>query len=124
MKKLLVTVLISLTSIAFAEQVPAEASVSNAEQAFIDRIQGLEKAQIIKEFGEPSKIEDLKTNDEKIVASVWQYHYLNTDANGQYYQTTELDFMDDKVVMVVFMNNDGSEIPKDAVSSPATKKAN
>jgi hypothetical protein len=121
-KKILVTLLFSFTSIAFAEQVPAEVSISNAEKAFIDRIQGFEKAQIIQEFGEPSKVEDLKTNDEKVVASIWQYHYLNTDANGEYYQTTELDFLDDKVVMVVFMNNDGTEVPQNAVSVPIPKK--
>ncbi len=122
MKKILITLLFSFTSIAFAEQVPAEVSISNAEKAFIDRIQGFEKAQIIQEFGEPSKVEDLKTNDEKVVASIWQYHYLNTDANGEYYQTTELDFLDDKVVMVVFMNNDGTEVPQNAVSVPIPKK--
>ncbi len=122
MKKILVTLLFSFASIAFAEQVPAEVSISNAEKAFIDRIQGFEKAQIIQEFGEPSKVEDLKTNDEKVVASIWQYHYLNTDANGEYYQTTELDFLDDKVVMVVFMNNDGTEVPQNAVSVPIPKK--
>ncbi len=122
MKKILVTLLFSFTTIAFAEQVPAEVSISNAEKAFIDRIQGFEKAQIIQEFGEPSKVEDLKTNDEKVVASIWQYHYLNTDANGEYYQTTELDFLDDKVVMVVFMNNDGTEVPQNAVSVPIPKK--
>jgi hypothetical protein len=121
-KKILVTLLFSFTSIAFAEQVPAEVSISNTEKAFIDRIQGFEKAQIIQEFGEPSKVEDLKTNDEKVVASIWQYHYLNTDANGEYYQTTELDFLDDKVVMVVFMNNDGTEVPQNAVSVPIPKK--
>ena len=91
-------------------------------QRVCDRIQGFEKAQIIQEFGEPSKVEDLKTNDEKVVASIWQYHYLNTDANGEYYQTTELDFLDDKVVMVVFMNNDGTEVPQNAVSVPIPKK--
>lgn len=122
MKKILVTLLFSFTTIAFAEQVPAEVSISNAEKAFIDRIQGFEKAQIIQEFGEPSKVEDLKTNDEKVVASIWQYHYLNTDANGEYYQTTELDFLDDKVVMVVFMNNDGTEVPQNPVSVPIPKK--
>ena len=73
-------------------------------------------------LGEPSKIEDLKANDDKVVASIWQYHYLNTDENGEYYQTTELDFLDDKVVTVVFMNNDGSEVPADAVSAPIPKK--
>jgi len=46
---------------------------------------------------------------------------LNTDEKGDYYQTTELDFINDKVVMVVFMNNDGSEIPADAVKAMPNK---
>ena len=29
-------------------------------------------------------------------------------ADGSYYPTTELDFIDDKVVQVVFLNHDGS----------------
>jgi hypothetical protein len=39
------------------------------------------------------------------------YHYINTAADGTYYETTELDFIDDKVVMVAFLNNDGAECP-------------
>ncbi len=122
MKKILVTLLLSLTSIAFAEQVPAESPISTAEKDFIAQIHNFDKGQIIKALGEPSKVEDLKTENEKVVASIWQYHYLNTDANGEYYQTTELDFLDDKVVMVVFMNNDGTEVPQNAVSVPIPKK--
>ena len=38
-----------------------------------------------------------------------QYHNLNIAADGKLYQTTELDFVDDQVVQVVFLNNDGSE---------------
>ena len=45
----------------------------------------------------------------KIVASIWQYHNINKAADGTLYPTTELDFVDDKVVQVVFLNNDGSE---------------
>jgi hypothetical protein len=66
--------------------------------------------------------EDIQSASGKLVASIWQYHYLNTDEKGEYYQTTELDFMDDKVVMVVFMNNDGKEIPADAIKATPGKK--
>lgn len=118
MKIILTILLLSFSSLALAEQ----KTISNNEKDFIAHIEGFEKAKIIETFGEPSKMEDLKTNDEKVVASIWQYHYLNTDENGEYYQTTELDFINDKVVMVVFMNNDGSEVPKDALSVPVPKK--
>ena len=80
------------------------------------------KAKIIEQFGEPSNVEDIASAAGKPVASIWQYHYLNTDEKGEYYQTTELDFINDKVVMVVFMNNDGSEIPADAVKATPNKK--
>jgi hypothetical protein len=62
------------------------------------------------------------SKDGKASASIWQYHYLNTDVNGNYYQTTELDFVDDRVVMVVFMNHDGTEIPADAVRIPVPQE--
>jgi hypothetical protein len=48
------------------------------------------------------------------VASIWQYHFINTAADGTYYETTELDFIDDKVVMVAFMNHNGDEGPGNA----------
>ena len=121
MKITLTALLLSLAAFAFNAQA-TEKTLSSAEKEFIDNIQGFDKTKIIETFGEPSKMEDLKTNDDKVVASIWQYHYLNQDEKGEYYQTTELDFLDDKVVMVVFMNNDGSDIPADAVSVPMPSK--
>lgn len=93
--------------------------IPTSEREFVDTIHNFDKAQIIEQFGEPSKQNDIALNkDGKVSASIWQYHYLNTDASGAYYQTTELDFVDDNVVMVVFMNNNGEEIPADAVKVP------
>lgn len=80
------------------------------EKAFIDSIHQFSKAQIVAMLGEPARADDVKLKDSgRIVASIWHYHNINTDANGAYYPTTELDFIDDKVAMVVFLNNDGSE---------------
>ncbi len=80
------------------------------ERAFVDAINGSNKKSIIAQFGEPAKADDVKIKgSNKIVASIWQYHYINTDVDGTYYQTTELDFINNKVVQVVFLNNDGSE---------------
>jgi hypothetical protein len=93
--------------------------IPTTEKEFVEAIHKFDKAKIIEQFGEPTRQDDLALNkDGKSSASIWQYHYLNTDANGTYYQTTELDFVDDKVVMVVFMNHDGKEIPADAVRIP------
>lgn len=124
MKLVTFALLLSLSGLAFAEaQVAAPSSdIPTNEKDFIASINGFEKAKIIEQFGEPSNVEDIATASGKPVASIWQYHYLNTDEKGEYYQTTELDFINDKVVMVVFMNNDGSEIPGDAVKTTPLKK--
>lgn len=105
---------LSGTAIAEANEPPAAGNVQSseiptAEKEFVVSINGFEKDKIIEQFGEPSKKDDIKTESGKVIASVWQYHFLNTTDEGAYYETTELDFVDNKVVMVVFMNNDGSE---------------
>lgn len=84
--------------------------IPTEESAFVDSIHRYTKAQIVELLGEPARADDVKLKDSgRVVASIWHYHNINTDANGTYYPTTELDFIDDKVVMVVFLNNDGSE---------------
>ncbi len=96
---------------AMADESPAKPNtIPTAEKDFVKAINGFDKAKIIAQFGEPAKAEDVKIKDTtKVVASIWHYHNINTAADGSVYQTTELDFIDDKVVMVVFMNHDGSE---------------
>lgn len=84
--------------------------IPTGERDFVAAINGFDKSKIIAQFGEPAKADDVKIKGSgKIVASIWQYHFINTAADGSYYETTELDFIDDKVVMVVFLNNDGTE---------------
>ena len=80
------------------------------EKAFVDAINKFDKKQIVEQLGEPAKADDVRLKgSDTIVASIWHYHNINTDENGIYYPTTELDFVDGKVVQVVFLNNDGSE---------------
>lgn len=80
------------------------------EKAFVLAIEELDKKAILKDLGEPAKADDVKVKGtNKVVASIWHYHNINIDENGKYYETTELDFIEDKVVQVVFLNNDGSE---------------
>ena len=125
MKLFTFALLLSLSGLAFAEvgntTSTSASDIPTNEKDFIASINGFEKTKIIEQFGEPTKIEDIASASGKPVASIWQYHYLNTDEKGDYYQTTELDFINDKVVMVVFMNNDGSEIPADAVKAMPNK---
>lgn len=92
-----------------------QAEIPTAEQDFVKAINKFSKAEIIEQFGEPAQADDVKVKGSgKVVASIWQYHFINASADGSYYETTELDFIDDKVVMVAFMNNDGAEGPKNA----------
>lgn len=102
-----------LTGIAYADEaqtMPLINEIPTEEKAFVDIINQFDKTKIVELLGEPAKADDVRIKgSEKVVASIWYYHNINTDANGAYYPTTELDFIDDKVVMVVFMNHDGTE---------------
>ena len=102
----------TLTSAAFADEAktqPLNTAIPTEEKAFVDAINKYDKATIIAQFGEPAKAEDVKIKDSgKVVATIWHYHNINTAADGSFYPTTELDFIDDKVVQVVFLNHDGS----------------
>ncbi len=96
---------------AIADETPSNtAEIPTVEKDFVNAINGFDKTKIIAQFGEPAKADDVKIKGtDKIVASIWQYHFINTAVDGTYYETTELDFIDDKVVTVVFLNNDGAE---------------
>ncbi len=109
----LVVAQLFLIQSAVAEEAPSSTvEIPTIEQDFVKSINKFTKAQIIEQFGEPAQADDVKVKGTgKVVASIWQYHYINTSADGEYYETTELDFIDDKVVMVAFMNNDGAEGP-------------
>ena len=101
------------TGVAIADDAKATSSAGKLpleEKAFVDAINKFDKTKIIAQLGKPAKEDDVKLKDSgKIVASIWQYHNINKAADGTLYPTTELDFVDDKVVQVVFLNNDGSE---------------
>ena len=93
-----------------AQKTQTASKIPTEEKAFVDAVGQFDKSKIVAQFGEPAKTDDVKLKDSgKIVASIWQYHNLNTAADGTVYLTTELDFIDDKVVQIVFLNNDGSE---------------
>ncbi len=103
----LLTLVLPATALADEAQAALlPANIPTQEKAFVDAINKYDKAQIIAQFGQPVKAEDVKIKGtDKIVASIWHYHKINTAADGSYYPTTELDFMDDKVVQVVFLNH-------------------
>lgn len=89
-----------------AQTHPLVEDIPTEEKAFVEAINKYDKAKILAQFGEPAKAEDVKIKgSEKVVASIWHYHNLNTAEDGTYYPITELDFIDDKVVQVVFLNH-------------------
>ena len=121
MKLLMIALMFAMSGMAVAEatEAPANNPVASAEKPaqipttekeFVASINGFDKAQIIEQLGEPTNKNDI-TNAKtgKLEASIWHYHNLNTDEKGEYYKTTELDFIDDKVVLVVFMNSTGED---------------
>ena len=98
--------LMALTSPAFA----AGNEIPLNELGFVDAIQQLDKASITEQLGEPQKVADVKDDvTGEVLGTTWQYQYLNTTEDGEYYKTTELDFVGDRVITVVFINN---EIPE------------
>lgn len=100
---------ILLSGSVLADETPGS-DIPTLEKDFVNAIHKYDKSKIVAQFGEPATADDVKVKgSDKIVASIWHYHFINTTADGTYYETTELDFIDDKVVMVVFLNNDGSE---------------
>ena len=74
----------SFSNWAFADASSKEATeIPTVEKEFIDAINGFDKAQIIAQFGEPAKADDVKIKGTgKIVASIWQYHFINTSPDG------------------------------------------
>ena len=134
MRVLIIALMFAIYGVAVAEATEAPskdstistekpAQIPIAEKAFVASINGYDKAQIIEQLGEPTNKNDI-TNAKtgKLEASIWHYHNLNTDEKGEYYKTTELDFVNDKVVLVVFMNNTGEDTSYDLRSDAPMPK--
>ena len=109
MKNQLLAILLILSPTLFANEIDIDKSTLPVdEKSFIEAISRFNKEEIIRALGEPSYKEDIKMkSSDEIVASVWQYHHINTAEDGSYYPTTELDFLDEFVETVVFQNNNG-----------------
>lgn len=117
MKTLILASLLALAGPVLA----APAEIPTDEHAFVDNIYSYDKAAIVEQFGEPSKKSDITDASNEVIASIWHYHFVNTTDDGAYYATTELDFVGDKVVTVVFMNNDGEDAPNTVVKSKPSR---
>lgn len=107
MKSFTLLVLALLPSLAWAGQ---SETPSNAipldEQGFVDAIKTTNKANILGQLGNPAQLIDVTGKNGEVIGSIWHYHYLNPSEDGDYYKTTELDFIGDQVVTVVFSMDD------------------
>ena len=109
MKNLLLAMLLITSPKLFAYETDINKdSLPVDEKSFIEVIKHFNKNEILKVLGEPASKEDIKVkSSSEILGSVWQYHRINTSADGNYYPTTELDFLDEFVETVVFINDNG-----------------
>ena len=73
---------------------------------FVEKIGILTPDEILNILGEPAKRIELKMkSSDDVIARTWYYHNINTDDDGSYFPTTELDIVDGYVESVVFMND-------------------
>ena len=110
-------IIISLLSIFCISFVQADERKADVENPIIEEMPTdylefanviglLKPEEIIDLIGEPAKKLDLKMkSSNEVIASSWYYHNLNTDGNGNYFPTTELDIIDGYVESVVFLND-------------------
>ena len=110
-------IIISLLSIFYISFSHAEEQKADVENPIIEEMPTdylefanviglLKPEEIIGLIGEPAKKLDLKMkSSNEVIASSWYYHNLNTDGNGNYFPTTELDIIDGYVESVVFLND-------------------
>jgi hypothetical protein len=94
----------------------AVAGIPLDEHGFVDAVPYLSKGRIVEQLGEPARAIDLTDENGAVYATIWHYHFLNTSDEGDYYKTTELDFIGDRVVNIIFSNSDVEETESVAVS--------
>jgi hypothetical protein len=84
-------------------------AIPEKEQDFVDTIQTLQQSEIAELLGAPAYQYDIKDDDGQIVGSIWHYHGITTGDDGQYYKTTELDFVGNKVANIVLINDEDTD---------------
>lgn len=110
MKALFLTPILLFSLNSFADENASPSSLPTEEKAFVKAIASYKKAEIVAQLGEPAKKQDLTSEETgEVLASIWEYNAINTDEHGQYYASTELDFVGEKVDVVVFMNDNSDK---------------
>lgn len=112
------TWLISL-ALAFAGPAIAATTIPENEPDFVTAVQSLPQDQIAEALGAPAFQYDIHDDAGEVVGSIWHYHNVTLAGDGQYYKTTELDFVGEKVVTVVLINTDASDAEADQAYLPS-----
>jgi hypothetical protein len=97
--------------LAASTQLYANENLPLDELGFVDAVPSFSKEKLTELLGEPKeKIEVTDDHTGQIIGLIWHYEYLNTNEDGDYYKSTELDLIDDKVVNIIFSNADGDSM--------------
>jgi hypothetical protein len=103
MKTLIALMMVSLAGTAVAATVD---SIPENEKEFVTAIQSATKGEIAELLGDPAYSHDIRNTEGDLIGAIWHYHFITTADDGQYYKTTELDFIGDKVVTIVLANDE------------------
>lgn len=102
MKRLIAILTLALAGMALAEgkKIPLD------EAGFIAAIPNTSLAEVVEALGTPDRITAHTDSNGKVLASVLRYRNLVSNAQGDYYRCTDLEIVGDRVVNVVFTNDD------------------
>jgi len=116
MKAILAALVLFLPAVAFAD-----GALPLDETNFVAAVQNLTKDKIVELLGQPTNAIEVKDNRTgELIGYAWDYDHLNTADNGEYYKTTELDLVGDRVVTIVFSNGRNGT---DSNSDPAPEES-
>ena len=99
-----------LMALAFASPAFAASTdtIPEHEPDFVSTVQSLNQDEIAELLGTPAYQYDIRNPEGDVVGAIWHYHNVTTGDDGQYYKTTELDFVGGRVVTVVLINTDAA----------------
>ena len=106
MKNHVMLLLAALSAPGWADEGP---SIPTDEDGFITAIQSKTATEITELLGDPQYQFAIRDKEGQVVGHIRHYHYVTTGFDGQYYKTTELDFIGDKVVNIVLINTNDAE---------------
>jgi hypothetical protein len=91
-------------------------SIPTNEEAFLNVIGSVDQVKLVELLGDPAEVMILRNQaNGEVVGAIVHYRYINTNNEGEYYKTTELDYLDGRLVMVLFSNSDIQETTTAAI---------